>query len=109
MDALPAPRAARVVGSLLLALAGALVIAPGAPAVISTDSVTVTVTGPGTITGPAGSPGDGINCAAGGSAANCSENYTPECDAGPHPVCVPQIVTLEATAQGGYALDWTGC
>src|SRR5689334_5317106 len=111
MDASCARRAARVVVSVLLTAVAALVIAPQSQAItVAGGTVTVTVSGPGTVTAPAGITGsDGINCSQGGSTTSCSELYPQECDgSGLNRVCTPAEVTLSASTPTGYTLDWGG-
>jgi hypothetical protein len=108
MDASGARQLARVGVSGLLAVVGALVVAPQA---LALTSVTVTVTGPGTVTAPAGTvSGDGINCTQSGTTADCSETYPQHCQIVDRQLeCTPAEVTLSANTPSGFHLSWSGC
>jgi hypothetical protein len=103
------PAALSVLVVVLVASYVVAVVATSGPAAAD-GTVTVTIQGRGTVTGP------GISCSeAGGPGPDCSEFYadTSECDPANHPPCTdipPSVELVAAPDRNGYAfVSFSGC
>ena len=98
----------RIVLVVLGLLAAALVPLAAAPPAAADGTVTVTVSGPGNVSG------DGIDCNQSGG-PDCSEFYPDEstCEPGDPPPCFmlnPHITLTAEPGSGGFSfIEWTGC
>ncbi len=90
--------------AVLVLLGTALVPLAASPPAFASGTVTVSVVGQGRVTG------DGIDCTPSGG-PDCSQFYAdppPECDPGPHPVCVRETAETTLTAEpdgNGFVFD----